>query len=189
MRMMRERLPPGMKNGDKAELAAEMLGISADRLARLGHGVEQNGVDQNLVLIGDRRNLGGHGEYDVEIGHWQKVGFARGQPSFARDPLTLWAVPIAATIVRDPAMTAVVAGLDMAAERGGPAPVGSPPCRPKMIGLYYLFNLTASLYKCKIWVKAVVRSRSTRSLLALLWATQLAIGSMEVLKVSRSQVR
>ena len=57
----------------------------------------------------------------MEIGNWQKVGFARGQPSFARDPLTLWAVAIPAAIVRDSAMVAVVASLDMAAERRGPA--------------------------------------------------------------------
>ena len=121
VRMMGERLAPCMKNGDEAELAAEMPGIGGDGLQRCGDGVEQDGVDHRLVLIGDRRDLGRHREHDVEIGHRQQIGLAGGEPLFARGALALGAMPVAAGVIGDRAVRAVLTGLDMTTERGGPA--------------------------------------------------------------------
>jgi hypothetical protein len=121
MRMVGEGLPPCMKDGDEAKLAAEMLGIGGDGLERLGHGVEQDGVDQRLVLVGDGGNLGWQREHDMEIRHRQQIDLAGGQPSIARGPLALGAMPVAARIISHPGVGAVSATLDMAAEGSGPA--------------------------------------------------------------------
>ena len=86
MRMMGERLPPGVEDGDEADLAAQVPGIGGDGLQRRGDGVEQDAVDHGLVVEGDGRNLGGQSEHDVEVRDRQQVGFAGGEPSFTRAP-------------------------------------------------------------------------------------------------------
>ena len=50
-----------------------------------------------------------------------QVGLAGGQPLLGDGALTFWAVPIAAGVVRDPAVAAALAALDVSAERGGAA--------------------------------------------------------------------
>ena len=53
--------------------------------------------------------------------HRQQIGFARGQPVLCRRTLALRAVPVAAGVVRDLGMRAVLAARDMAAEGRGAA--------------------------------------------------------------------
>jgi len=69
VRMMGERLSPGMKNGEESDLAAEVLGIGGDDLERCGNGIEQDGIDDRLVVEGDLGDVGRHREHDVEVGH------------------------------------------------------------------------------------------------------------------------
>ena len=61
MRMMDERLAPGVEDGEEADLGAEVAGVSGDRAQRLGNGPEEETVDDGLVLggeLGDRRGYG-----------------------------------------------------------------------------------------------------------------------------------
>ena len=88
---------------------------------RLGGGLEQDGVDDGLVLEGDRGDRRRQREDDVEIGNRQQLGLPRGEPRGAGSPLALRAVPVAAGVIGDAGRAAVVAGLDVAAERRGPA--------------------------------------------------------------------
>src|SRR2546427_9419405 len=55
----------------------------------------------------------------MEVARGQKFCSARGDPPFPSSRLTLWAVPIAATVIRDGAMSTAGALIDMAAECGG----------------------------------------------------------------------
>src|SRR5260370_3228500 len=55
----------------------------------------------------------------MEVAGGQKFCSARGDPPFPSSRLTLWAVPIAATVIRDGAMSTAGALIDMAAECGG----------------------------------------------------------------------
>jgi len=55
-------------------------------------------------------------EHHMIIRHRQQIGLARGQPFLRRSALALRAVPIAATIVRDLAVRALLTARDMAAE-------------------------------------------------------------------------
>ena len=119
MRMMGQRRAPGVQDGGEADARAQMLGVGGDRRQRLGGGPEQEVVDGGLVLerdLGDRRR---QGEDDVVIGDRQQLGLALGKPLARRRALTLRAVPIAAGVVGDALMRAVLAALDVPAERGG----------------------------------------------------------------------
>ncbi len=82
-------------------------------------GVErQEVVDGGLGLECDRADRRRQGEDDVIIGNRQ---LALGEPLPRRRSLTLRAVAVATGIVGDARMGAVLAALDMAAERRGPA--------------------------------------------------------------------
>lgn len=117
MRLMRQGLAPGMDNGDHPGLGTEMLRVGADETDRLGCRLEQDVVDHRLVLQRDGGYGRRDGEDDMEIGHRQQVGLAIGEPSGARERLALWTMPIATAVVGDANQAAVVAPLDMAAER------------------------------------------------------------------------
>ena len=119
--MMRQRLSPGVQDRDAADLGAEPARIGGERRHRLGGGLEQDGIDDGLVLESDRGDRCRKREDDVEIGNRQQVGLSRGKPRGSGSPLTLRTMPIAAGIVGDARHAAVVAGLDVAAERLGSA--------------------------------------------------------------------
>ena len=63
----------------------------------------------------------GQREHDVEVADRQQVGLALGEPGARRRALALGAVPVAAAVVGDPPMPAVLAGLDVAAQGSGAA--------------------------------------------------------------------
>lgn len=114
--MVLQGLAPGMEDGGHAELGAEVLGVGRDGGERLGSAAEQDGIDDGLVLEGDLRGGGRHGEDDVEIRHGKELGLPLGKPLRARRALALRTVPIATGVVGDPCGAAVVALLDVAAE-------------------------------------------------------------------------
>ena len=58
MRMMDQRLAPGVEDGEEADLGAEMARVGGYRPERVGDGPEEETVDDGLVLggdLGDRR--------------------------------------------------------------------------------------------------------------------------------------
>src|SRR5499427_3900028 len=73
-------------------------------------------VDDRLVLIGDWRDLGGQREDYVEIADRQQIGLARRQPILRRRTLALWAMAVAACVVGDTGVAAILAALDMPAQ-------------------------------------------------------------------------
>ena len=121
MGMMGERRAPGVEDGGEADARAQMLGVGGDRGQRLGGGPEQELVDGGFVVERDRADRRRQGEDDVVVGNRQKLRLAFFEPLPSRRRLTLRAMPVAAGIVGDARMGAVLAALDMAAERRGPA--------------------------------------------------------------------
>src|SRR6516225_10695174 len=111
-----------------APMRAEVLGTvglqptglarGGDREPRFRRRAEQQVVDDRLVLVGDRRDLGGQCEDHVEIADRQQIGLACGKPILRRRTLALRAMAIAARVVSDAAVAAILAALDMPAERG-----------------------------------------------------------------------
>ena len=96
--------------------APRCVGIGGDRQHRLGRRPEQQVVDGGLVVERDVGDLGRQREDDVEVSDRQQVGLALGQPGARGGALALGAVPVAAAVVGDPPVAAVLAGLDMTAE-------------------------------------------------------------------------
>jgi hypothetical protein len=109
VRMMEEALSPGVQHRDHADLGAQMLGIGGDGAHRLGCRLEQDVVDDRLVLQRDRRDRRGHREHHVEVGDRQQFGLPVGQPLRAGQSLALGAMPVAAGIVGDADLVAVLA--------------------------------------------------------------------------------
>jgi hypothetical protein len=117
--MVGERLPPGMQDGDEAEAGLQALrGEHGERLGRRAH---QQTVDERLVLKRDLGRRRRQREHDVEIGDRQKLGFAIRQPLRPRRALAFWTSAMPAGVVRDARQPAIVAALDMTAERRCPA--------------------------------------------------------------------
>ena len=118
VRMVGERLPPGVKDGEKADAGAQPARIGG----KLRHGArrrrKQDGVDHGLVLKGDGGDGRRHGENDVEIGDIEKLGAARDEPFLASGALAFWAMTISARIVGDANGAAILASFDVAAQRG-----------------------------------------------------------------------
>jgi len=101
-----------------ADARAEVLGIGGDREQRFCRRAEQQVVDDSLVLIGDRSDLGGQCEDHVKIADRQQIGLAGRKPILRRCALTFWAMAIATLVVGDAAVATILAALDMPAERG-----------------------------------------------------------------------
>src|SRR5215472_16276220 len=94
-----------------------MLGVSRDGDQGVGGGFEQQVIDDRLILIGDVGDRSRQREDDMEIGHGQQFGLAVGQPLLGSSGLTLWAMAIAAGIVADAQVGALLAAFDMPAQR------------------------------------------------------------------------
>ena len=106
-----------MQHGGEPNAGAEVFGVGGDGDQGLGGGFEQQVIDDRLVVIGDIGDRSGQGEDDMEIRHGQEIGLAVGQPFFGSSGLALWAMPIAAGVVRDAQVRAVLTAFDMPAQR------------------------------------------------------------------------
>jgi hypothetical protein len=145
MRVMGYGRAPGVQHGGDADPGAEVLRVCGDRQHRLCRELEQQVVEDGLVLVGDVGDPSRQREHDVIIRHRQQLGFAIGEPLLGRGALALRAVPVAAGIVGDGRVGAVLAARDMAAEgcraavldrrhylqlvEADMAGMGLPPCR------------------------------------------------------------
>ena len=107
-----------MEHRGGADAGPEVLGIGGDGEQRLGRGAEQQVVDHRLVLVGDWGDLGRQREDQVEVADRQQIGLPVGKPVPRRRALALGAMAVAAGVVGDLAVTAILAALDMAAEGG-----------------------------------------------------------------------
>ena len=119
--MMLEGLSPGMQHAEQPNVGAQMLGVASDLKECGGTGAEEQVVEQPLVLQHQSRQIMRQREDDVEVGHRQQLGRARGQPSVASVRLSLGTVPVAARVIGDGLMSAAGASIAVTAERRGAA--------------------------------------------------------------------
>jgi hypothetical protein len=121
VRVVAERLAPGVQHREHADLRPQVPGIGRDLPQRLGGRPEQQVVDQGRVLQGQRPNLVGQREDDVVVLDGQeRLGLAF-QPGGPLAALALGAMAITTGVVAEQAQAAVVALVDVAAQRGGAA--------------------------------------------------------------------
>src|SRR5216684_3383183 len=122
MRVKLEFLIPGVQHAEEADLGAEMLRVTSDFEKRLRTGAKQKIVDDLLVLQSEWCQLARQREDNMHIARREKLLATRRKPAVASTRLTLRAVPVAARIVGDGAMSAAGAFIEMPAERGGATP-------------------------------------------------------------------
>src|SRR6202163_3196044 len=121
VRVMGHGRAPGMEHGSDADAGTEVLWGSGDRGQGLGRDLEQQIVDDRLVVTGDVADRRRQREHDMEVRHRQQICFARRKPVLCRRALALRAVTVAARVVRDLGVCALLAARDMSAERRGAA--------------------------------------------------------------------
>ena len=117
--MVGQRRAPGVQHGGEADPRAQMLRVGGDGGQRLRGRREQEVVDHRLVVERDGADRGRQGEDDVIVGNRQELRLAVFEPSPRGGRLALRAVTIPAGVVCDALVRAVLAALDVAAERGG----------------------------------------------------------------------
>lgn len=119
--MIHQCLRPGVEDGGKPDLRAQVNGVLGQLDEGLRCGLEQEVVDDSLVSQSEGVEVFGQGEDQVEIGHWQQVCFLSLQPSFFVQALALGAMPVSAGVVGDPDVTAGITGFHVASQGSGTA--------------------------------------------------------------------
>ena len=119
--MKKQVLSPTVKDGEKADLGAQMLGIGGDARQGLGSRSEENAVDEIFVLVSDGSNLVGNREDDMKIVCVENFGFSFFNPFGTSQRLALWTVAVTTAVVAGPLVITAVAPLEMTAESGSAA--------------------------------------------------------------------
>src|SRR3954451_8412362 len=141
VRVVLESLPPGVEHTEETNLRAQMLGIGRDLQQGFGAGLKEQLVDDLLIVERQPREFMRQGEHHVEIADVQQFLLPVRQPAVASVSEALRAVPIAARVIRDGAMAAPRATVQMAAERCRAAMLDSAqhlqllPCQPGTVAL------------------------------------------------------
>jgi len=97
-----------------------MFGVPRHLQKRFCAGPQQQTIDDLFILQGQRCQLRRQGEHDMDVGRGEQFAPSCLDPAFASARLTLWAMAIATTVVRDGGtMSATDAFIDVTAESGG----------------------------------------------------------------------
>src|SRR5262245_30050747 len=118
MRMMQQRLAPGVEHAEKAEGGAEVLRRPGDFEERRRTRLEEEVVDDSLVLQRQASERMREGEDDVGVADREQLAFTLGEPLIARVRQALRTVPIPTRVVRDGAMAAGGTAIEMPTQRG-----------------------------------------------------------------------
>ncbi len=121
MEVLREGLAPGVEHRGDADRAAQMPRVAPEGEQRVGGRAEEQRVEHARIALRAGVEGVGHGEDHVKVRDRQEVGFARGEPPFLGERLTLRTMAIAAGVVRDAYGAAAVTRLPVPAERGSAA--------------------------------------------------------------------
>src|SRR5260370_39152672 len=122
MRVKFEFLTPGMQHAEEADLRTEMSRIASDFEKGFRTGAKQKVVNDLLVLQRQWCQLTRQGEDHMDVACREKPLATRCEPAVASPGLTLRAVPVAARVGGDDAMSTARAFIERAAERGSAAP-------------------------------------------------------------------
>jgi len=126
MGMMQEVLSPGVEYTEEADLRSEMSGIARDGEQGFRGSVEQEAVKQLFVVKGDAGELAGKSEDDMKVFDRQQFFLPAAKPLGTLRVQALGAVAVAAGVVRNTRIVALVAFFNMASERGGAARLNRP---------------------------------------------------------------
>ena len=112
MDMLRQRLAPGVQDGQHAHLAAQLpFWVQPQCTNGAPGGFEEQIVNQRLIVSSDPIQFMWDGKHHVEVLNWQQLGFALRKPAQLFDRLTLGAMPIAAGVILHLGCTTMRAGV------------------------------------------------------------------------------
>ncbi len=97
MRVMHQRLSPGMQHAEETDLRPQMLGVGGHLFERGSYRLEQQVVENALILEHQFRKLMRHREDNVKIAQRYQIPRTCGDPLVARLRLALGAVLVAAS--------------------------------------------------------------------------------------------
>ena len=120
MRMVTERLAPGVQPGQHTDAGAEQTRVGGHLQQSLGGGPEQQPVEDALIRQRHRMQLSHDGKDHMTVGDGQQLLGARREPAVASRGLTLRTVPVAAGVELDRAVRTRTAALQVTAQGGGP---------------------------------------------------------------------
>ena len=122
MRVLKQVLSPGVKNGKETNLCSEVFGVGGNSQHRVGRGSEENAIDGALVLQGNVGNLFRYAKDDMKILGLEKFRLPVFDPLGAGQRLTFRAVTIRTGVVPDALVAAAVTHFEVTAQGGGAAP-------------------------------------------------------------------
>lgn len=121
VRMVQQRLSPGVEEGEEADAGAEMARIRGHLEERLCGRAKQQAIQDAGILKRERRERVRQREDHVRVGDGQERGSLLVEPVCRGRGLAFRAVAVAAGVVRDDPVPARVALVDVPAQCGGPA--------------------------------------------------------------------
>jgi hypothetical protein len=145
MRVEEEVLCPGVEDGGEADLGSQMFRIGRDGPKSGRDGLEEEVVNDLLVVEGEGAEGVGKCEDDVEVRDRQEFAPPGLEPFGFGQGLTLGAVPVAAGVVGDHLVVAMVAPIEMSPQGGGPALLDSAHDLP-LLGIHRLAELAAIVF-------------------------------------------
>lgn len=119
--MEEQILSPGVQDGGKTDLRAEVLFVKSNFLERLCRGIEQDGKDNFLIPQSQRIQFIGQGEDHMKILYWQQTFQTLVKPLRLFEALALGAMPVATGIIRDAGVAATFALILVPAQCRGSA--------------------------------------------------------------------
>jgi len=117
--MVEEILSPGVEDGEKTDIGAQVKRIASQSLQGAGDGGEELGIEQTLVGKEDRTQRFGDCKDKVEVGDGEQIALTGGQPLLTTMTETLRTVPVATGLVRDVLMAATITLMEIAAQGAG----------------------------------------------------------------------
>src|SRR5438128_3409772 len=105
-----------MQDGKEADVSPQVARISGNLLQGLGTGAEQEVIEDLLVLQRQWGELVRESEDNMDIGDGQKFTLPSDDPLVASATLTLGAMAVAATVIRDGAIATARALVAMPTE-------------------------------------------------------------------------
>jgi len=123
-----EVLLPGVQYQREARCSAQPARVGGERIQRVRRRAKQQLVQRARIKSGQPVEGVGQGEHQMEVRHRQQLPPPRREPRLLGARLALRAVTVAAGMVAVAQHAAVVAALDMSAQRLGAAGDNSPPC-------------------------------------------------------------
>ena len=115
---MLQLLPPRVQHHEHADPRSQVLGVGRHFQESLLGAVEEQPIQELAVAQGQRAELVGQGEDNVEVGNRQEVGLTFGQPGRPLAPTALRTASVAAGMIVVPYLAAVIALGDMPAQGG-----------------------------------------------------------------------